>query len=143
MPSISDYVAGWRERNRLLELRSTERSLRARSLLPELARLLCRHFGARRVWVFGSLVAGTFGLRSDIDLAVEGLPRTRLFAAGAALERAAPGFQVDLVPIEDAGTLLRTRILTEGEEIVFVAECTGGSRGPPQRSGSQLPEGNR
>lgn len=117
MSSINDYVAGWKERQRLLEQRCTERALHARSLLPALASLLCKDFGARRVWVFGSLVAGSFGLRSDIDLAVEGLPRNSLFAAGAALERVAPEFQVDLVPLEDAGPLLRQRVLTEGEEI--------------------------
>ncbi|MBM4354990.1 MAG: nucleotidyltransferase domain-containing protein [Deltaproteobacteria bacterium] len=100
-------MAGWKKRKRSLDRRCSERALRARSLLPELVSLLRTDFGVRRVWGFGSLVSGTFGLCSDIDLAVEGLPRHSLFAAGAALERAAPGFQIDLVPLEDAEPLLR------------------------------------
>jgi len=78
--------------------------------------LLKERFGARRVILFGSLAGkGAWHDRSDIDLAVEGLPPEAFFraytACGALLP---PGLELDLVPLESASPELRARILGEG-----------------------------
>jgi len=81
------------------------------------AELLKSRFGAKRVILFGSVTGqGPWHGRSDIDLAVEGVPAEDFFRAWAALDEVVPrGMQVDLVALEDAGPELRARILQEGE----------------------------
>lgn len=57
----------------------------------------------RAVWLFGSVLEPGFGLDSDLDLCVEGLPREALLAAMEVLEDVAPAQQplpVDLVRLE-------------------------------------------
>ena len=52
------------------------------------ARLLREEFGATRVVAFGSLAHGAwFGPRSDIDLAVEGIPPQVFWRAWCSLDR--------------------------------------------------------
>ena len=72
--------------------------------------------GARRVYLFGSLVWGRPHARTDIDLAVEGIPPAHMadFAAEALMQLDA---DVDVVPLERASENLRSRILEEGELI--------------------------
>lgn len=117
MATWSTYAQGWRKLAKLEEEECRVRTADAWTVVQKLASMLVSDYGVRRVWVFGSLTSGEFGSHSDIDLAVEGLPRTKLFAAGAALERIAERFSVDLVPLEDASPLLRERVLQEGKEV--------------------------
>jgi predicted nucleotidyltransferase len=71
-------------------------------------------FGAQRTWVFGSLVNNTFAEGSDIDIAVEGLPRVHYFDALAyAMDLLRS--RVDLVRLEDAVPSLVERVLAEGQ----------------------------
>jgi predicted nucleotidyltransferase len=88
---------------------------RARAEARAVAELLVRDFGAKRVWLFGSLVKGaTFGRSSDIDLAVEGLPADDLFrAVGRALGLS--DWSIDLKPIGELPAAWRDKILKEGE----------------------------
>lgn len=72
--------------------------------------------GARRVWLFGSLVAGSPTAHSDVDLAVEGLSSNAYFGALADLMELFHG-RVDLVRWEEAPESLRARILAEGIEL--------------------------
>lgn len=66
--------------------------------------------GARNVWVFGSVARGKpQDERSDIDLAVEGLPGDRYFRMLGELLSMFP-CPVDLVEIENASPLLRENI---------------------------------
>jgi predicted nucleotidyltransferase len=66
--------------------------------------------GAARVWLFGSLAAGApQDDRSDIDLAVEGLPPDRYYRMVSELDRVAR-CPVDLVEMERARPALRRRI---------------------------------
>lgn len=66
--------------------------------------------------MFGSLVEGGFHERSDIDLAVEGLPGgAALFRAAVELDEIASPFEVDLVPLEEARPDIRARVLERGE----------------------------
>lgn len=73
----------------------------------------------RRVYLFGSVADGTVHARSDIDLAVEGLPEDRYFETLAALLQAAPT-GVDLVELERAPPSLRELVLGTGH-IPFAA----------------------
>jgi predicted nucleotidyltransferase len=79
--------------------------------------LLQERFGARRVIPFGSLVGrGPWHDRSDIDLAIEGLPPDDFFSAYSACRDLLPrGIDLDLVPLEDAYPEMRARILGEVE----------------------------
>ncbi len=86
------------------------------------ARILVERYGARRVWLFGSLLPGhVLHRESDIDLAVEGLPSNQYFPALARLwdvladANCELPFALDLVPLEDAQPSLVNFIHTEGK----------------------------
>jgi predicted nucleotidyltransferase len=91
------------------------RELRARSELA--ARRLADEFGATRVVLFGTVARGAVHERSDVDLAVWGLPPAREGAASAMAGEvlAAP---VDLVCMEGAPESLRRRVEAEGVVLV-------------------------
>jgi len=57
--------------------------------------------GAREVYVFGSAATGRLREHSDVDLAVEGLPPERFFAAMGRAARAL-GRPLDLVDLDEA-----------------------------------------
>ena len=109
------YVRGARQRAAEEDRRCRQHARRTRALLPELVGILRRYPDVKRVWLFGSLAVGGFHTRSDIDLAVEGLPKGALFRAGADLDGCAGDFHVDLVPMETAGESVRRRVREEGE----------------------------
>jgi predicted nucleotidyltransferase len=115
---LEAYREAWRRRWAEEEARRARRQERAWAV-ARAARLLKERFGARRVRAFGSLPTPWFRERSDIDLAVEGVPPERLGEAEAAVAELAPDFRVDLVPLEalrDAPRLLR-RIEEEGVDL--------------------------
>ena len=93
-------------------------TIRAQRLLlsSQQAREVLVAYGARRVWLFGSLAAGHPKPDSDVDLAAEGLPAGVYFKALADLMGL---FQapVDLVRWEDAPESLRDRVVSEGREL--------------------------
>ena len=93
------------------------RAEEARRLAGEAARVLVEQFGARRVYVFGSLVRPErFHAGSDLDLATEGLAPERYFAASAAVERRLGGqIEFDLIRLEDAPPDTARRIRRVGE----------------------------
>lgn len=79
-----------------------------------MARILAREFGARRVWLFGSVATGdVFHTQSDIDLAVEGVDDDRWTEVERRLEEVSR-FAFDLVAIEQASPTLRERVFREG-----------------------------
>ena len=98
------------ERRRLAAVRAR----RLRQGLPAAVQLLREIYGARRVVLFGSLATGSVSETSDVDLAVEGLPGPRYFAALSDLMTllACP---VDLIRTEEAPESLRQRIAAEGQ----------------------------
>jgi predicted nucleotidyltransferase len=66
---------------------------------------LYRH-GARRVWLFGSVALGRRqDARSDVDLAVEGLPGDLFYRMVSELDQLL-GIPVDLVEVETASPRL-------------------------------------
>ena len=74
-----------------------------------------REQGAQRVVGFGSafLPEKRFTTRSDLDLAVEGLPPERFFRALARAQRMTD-FQLDLVPLESANAFAHRMIREDG-----------------------------
>lgn len=77
-----------------------------------------RRQGANRVVGFGSaFVPGRrFTMRSDIDLAVQGLPPERYFRTYAkAADMTA--FELDLIPVESATAPLRQAVHAEGVDL--------------------------
>jgi len=114
VPDYAPYLEGWRERAAAAARAADRRAGEARRLLPRLVDHLVRVYGVRRVVLFGSLAEGGFSMRSDIDLAVEGLSGS-LFQAGADLDELAAPFRVDLVPLEDAWPAVVARVEETGE----------------------------
>lgn len=79
-----------------------------------IAQELIRRFGARKVVAFGSLAHGDFGRRSDIDLAVWGIPPAEYYRAVAFACGFSNLWRVELVDAEDCSESLREVINREG-----------------------------
>lgn len=99
-----------------MEARQDASRARAESLRTEAASaasVLMMEFGARRVWLFGSLAWGEPHEASDVDLLVEGLA---VGSARAAERRVGQlvSAGVDLVRVEDAPPGLADRVRREG-----------------------------
>ena len=111
------YIIAWRERRRRAAAELQRRTDAGRKAARECARVLVERYGARRVWLFGSLARRCSAhAGSDIDLAVEGLPPEKYFRVLADIwERLPAGFELDLVPLEDAKPDLVALVLEEGE----------------------------
>jgi predicted nucleotidyltransferase len=69
------------------------------------------------VWLFGSTINGTFGMASDIDLAVEGLPKHDFLEAMAEAKSSAGGIPVDLVRMESLQPHWQQRIRERGRRL--------------------------
>jgi|688.fasta_scaffold612742_2 predicted nucleotidyltransferase len=118
-----------------------QRRLWQQRLQAEVAAVTQRRQGARRlalaaaqqlqvrwpelvgVWLFGSLNNGRFGLASDVDLALEGLPETDLLQAMALLEPLQGaddpgGIALDLVRLEDLDPHWQQRIRQRAEQLL-------------------------
>lgn len=97
------YAEAWKKAWAEDTLAATQRAQRARSLLPALVQVLVTHAAPTRIFLMGSLARATFGMSSDIDLVVEGLPAAMFFRICGALDRVAgEHFRVDLVRLESA-----------------------------------------
>ena len=83
----------------------------------EAAKILAEEFGAKKVYLIGSVASGAFfHKRSDVDLAVEGLPSRKYFSALAKIRQLFSGkSQVDLIPLEDAAPEIREKAGEKGE----------------------------
>lgn len=110
-----DYLEAWRERLQRAERHRRREAEQLRAKAVELAQLLGKQFGVRRVYLFGSLARGDLREGSDIDLAVEGLAPRAYFRALAMLHEASRGLHIDLIPLED--TDIRDAIIEEGKVI--------------------------
>ncbi len=91
---------------------------RERALLVarKAARILKESFGVTRVLLFGSLVTQSwFHIRSDVDLAVEGLKPKDFWRADCRLESISDGFEIDLVDLSTAPSGLKQTIPRDGK----------------------------
>ena len=102
----------WQQRLNAEAVAVAQRADAARRLAQVAAeRLLDRWPHLEGVWLFGSLHDGRFGLSSDVDLAVAGLPDDALLSAMALLEPLQDGeIVIDLVRLEDLAPHWQQRI---------------------------------
>ena len=82
-----------------------------------IADFLKREYGAR-VFGIGSLFESDrpFRVTSDIDLVVEALPPERFFEASAKAA-SMTDFELDIIPLEDAGDHIRRLVAEKGVEL--------------------------
>lgn len=107
------YLENLRRLAEAADAAARARAVEARERLPAVVELLVSRYGVTRVWLFGSLLDGALEERSDVDLAVEGLPPARYWDAGWRCDDAM-GRHVDLVPIEDAPSTIQDLIARDG-----------------------------
>jgi uncharacterized protein len=110
---VTALARAWRERAERRRVELERRQEESRRSAREAARALVDELGASEVWLFGSLAEGRFHERSDVDLAVRGIPDERYFAALARVS-AIVGGPVDLVPLETCPQSLAVRVRTRG-----------------------------
>lgn len=121
---VTPYVAAWRERRQLEQEQLARRLQVGRKAAVRCAEFLAKRYAVRRVYLFGSMLGNTLvHQRSDIDLAVVGLSAEQYVRALADIwDLLPPGFEVDLVPLEDAFPEMIERIRTEGEVLYDTQE---------------------
>jgi predicted nucleotidyltransferase len=92
-----------------------ERREQALAVARQAARILKEDFGVARVLLFGSLATESwFHVRSDVDLAVEGLKQEDFWRADSRLEQISNGFEIDLVDLRTAPPRLAQAIRGHG-----------------------------
>ncbi|MCA1900245.1 MAG: nucleotidyltransferase domain-containing protein [Chloroflexi bacterium] len=95
-----------------------KRRRRAMRIARQAADLLRKEFGAKKVILFGSLAKrGAFTLFSDIDLAVEGMPKENYYKAADAVYYLRPDIKIDLVELETCPPAMRENIKKDGKLI--------------------------
>jgi len=94
-----------------------EKRQEALQVATEIARELYKTFGATKVVLFGSLARGQFSFRSDIDLAVWGIPPALFYRAVAFVTGYSPNWSIDLIDAAEAPPHLLQNIEKEGLEL--------------------------
>ncbi len=117
---IQEYQNGWRERFALQEERLRQRKLDLYRKAKVCAQVLKENYHVTQVILFGSLTGDkSIHERTDIDLAVVGLPSKDYFHALALLYEIPPNdANVDLITLEDAPETLNQRIKNTGEPLL-------------------------
>lgn len=111
---ISSYVAGWRKRISAEIEHCKQLQRQARNDAKRMACSLTDNFPCERIYLIGSTAReGEFTERSDIDLVIEGLPPEVYFRASATISKLT-NFKVDLIPYENANSLIHRKIQEEG-----------------------------
>jgi predicted nucleotidyltransferase len=91
---------------------------RAWEVARQIADFLRREYQPTRIVAFGSIVhPEMFGLHSDIDIAVEGIPWPEYLRAWNAVEERWPEFKVDLIDVGIVSERMRQRINEQGKEL--------------------------
>ena len=103
----------WRRRFADYKNQETQYRRKAENTIPQILQILMK-YAPTRIVLFGSLTKGDrFSLHSDIDIAVEGIPRTQFFRAYADLMMSLD-VPIDLKPVEDLEGPILDRIAKEG-----------------------------
>lgn len=111
-------VAIRHRKNTVMRADLSNRRRRAIQVARQAADLLRREFGARKVFIFGSLVRrGGFTLWSDIDIATQGIPPVRFFEAVGMVTGISAEFKIDLVDMDTCAPLLRKNIEADGKSL--------------------------
>jgi len=92
----------------------------AHGIAEECAKLLKDEYGAKKVYLIGSLAnRGRYTEYSDIDLAVVGLSSSLYFKALADLMRRYFSLtKIDLIPFEDCSKEFQEKIINHGEVLI-------------------------
>lgn len=110
------YVAYARQRAAERRRLTAVRHQQAWETAHQIAAFLRANYQPNRIIAFGSLVhPHAFGLHSDLDIAVEGIPWLDYLHACNEVEAMFPLFKIDLIDIELVSDLLRQRIEIEGK----------------------------
>jgi len=86
----------------------------AKKVAAQIAKELGERYGARKVFLFGSLARGDQGVVFDIDLAAKGISPVRFFEAVAYVTGQSQKWKIDLVDVDDCTESLRDIIENEG-----------------------------
>lgn len=114
MKCYEEYIHAWDRRFEEKRAREAHLKDQARKIAQNLAKMLYEEFGAKRVYLIGSLVHnGPFRDKSDIDLVVEALPNHLFFKAWSKIENFS-SFKVDLIPYEDAKERIKEAVRCDG-----------------------------
>lgn len=100
------------ERLRFLD----EHRQKAFNIAIKVSEMLKRDYGAKKVMLFGSLAAGKFHERSDIDIYVEGFTGN-YWKAWLEAEEIGGGIEISIICSENALETLKNRVLKEGVEL--------------------------
>jgi len=116
-----EYIRAWVERKKREEEKMKLLAQKALKEAKRVAEVLRERYGVRRAVLFGSLAkylrgTGEFTERSDIDLAVEGLPKEKYFKVLSEINRLSE-FEIDLIDLEGCPEFLKRLIEREGIEI--------------------------
>ncbi|MBS3766446.1 nucleotidyltransferase domain-containing protein [Candidatus Bipolaricaulota bacterium] len=110
---MEKYKKTWQRRREEEKAYTKRRYRKARKLAQECADHLRGEYGVSAVHLVGSAVTSNrFHPRSDIDLMVKGLPDEKYFEAlKDCWDLLPPGFELDLIPWDDApeGLMKKTR----------------------------------
>ncbi len=113
--SFAEYLPYIRERWLKEQEGWKLRRARAWASARRAAEVLRAQYSATKVLAFGSLVQmGRFDERSDIDLAVVGVPPAKFFRASADAAAIVGKFELDVVDLTSCAPELRETILREG-----------------------------
>lgn len=107
---MAPYQEALRRRHQQDEQFRLARARRAWSAARRCAEVLRDEFAAARVAVYGSLARATFGLRSDIDIAVWSMDPSLYFEAVARLIDVGGEFEVNLAIYERCNTAMAIAI---------------------------------
>ncbi|MBM3242586.1 nucleotidyltransferase domain-containing protein [Candidatus Poribacteria bacterium] len=114
MSNHSEYIEAFLEIINEREKHNNKLREYAKQTANSCAQRLVKDFGAKKVYLFGSLIDNTFTEGSDIDLAIEGAEVIDYLKAIAMLE-GINGFSVDLLDIESCPAPIKKRILKYGK----------------------------
>ena len=112
------YVKYARQQQALRREQAAVRLERAWVVAREIADFLHDKYHSTRIAAFGSIVhPEIFGLHSDIDLAVEGIPWPEYLRAWNDVEELTTEFKVDLIDVGIVSPEMRAWIEEEGQEL--------------------------
>ena len=117
LPDYTPYLRTARRRAQTARtsVRWAERREQAWTVARRTAEFIKKSYPAARVRLFGSLLyPDSFGPKSDIDLAVEGVEWPDYLRLWGVLERREPEFEIDLVDVGIVSAGLRAHIEREG-----------------------------
>jgi len=116
---LEKYKKSWKTRREEVRSDLKIRRKKAKDLARKCGKLLREEYEVDSVYLVGSVVsAGLFHSRSDIDLLVKGLPDEEYFPAlKGCWDQLQHGFELDLIPWEDAPKRLKQDANQKGEKV--------------------------